>query len=611
MLRIIIITSIWLTLYGCGGSSSSGGTPTLNVPTLPAPPVSRLVLPNDYVGFFIGLTPLGTDRNLATSQQYTQALYTLDADNVITPVTFLDQDGLELDLTGNTSFTEEIHIIPLDIMVMSADYVMLTIYHRDLELDSDNDYYNLLVDLRSGDVVSAPVGLNTQGNSGRSNLTQLGRDYFPPDSRWNDTEDLYVISVDYEALNLMDEVPADDHQELVDHHLGVPCPAQPEDETEEQEDTTDETNPDSNTQDDSATEEPAEATDETQETSTCTGPTGGTISSSNPSDTQGGTEQDTTTANLIAVQNNPSHHVTADAPTPTSIYKMSLGADNQYSLEQVNLEDDRPGLGQFIVSRSGIMIYRNLDGGDNSYRVLLSDCENVTGRVSTVLLAPYTSLIVSDDEAGNSSIFEITERGTNKLMFSCNGNVTREAYSGYSARVSSLKLPYNSESIGSYDYIYPYFVNDSCQSGRLFPRQAQEIEILNPMPSIPGLPTGDPRGLRKSQMFNGKLYCIGYDANLILSIAQLDPEVDEDSYEFLDFDFGLWLPDFDTIHVLSDNHVIFSGSARNNVEVRTIMLNTDGEEFDLTDELLALKVSQQIEITPPVGTTYSTTLDEE
>lgn len=629
MMKMLIFASLWVVLYGCGGSSSSSGT-TLNVPSLPLPPVAQLELADEYVGLFIGSTPLGTNPNLATSQQYSQLLYTLDTDNNITPVTFLDQDSLPIDLTGNVSFTDEENIIPLDIMVMSPDYVMLTIFHRDLDTDPENDYYNLFVDLRSGNVVSAPVGLNLEGNSGRSSLTQLGRDYFPPDQRWNDTEDLYVISVDYEALNLLEEVALDDHEELVDHHLGVPCPVSEDEDTAEADETdgadeTDNTNPAPAADDTPPTdvaEDTSDAAEEdttTQDVSpTCTAPIGGTLSSEDATaestDTDATTPETTNeaTANLMAhtatFQQLASEN---EAPTPTSIYKMSLGEANQYSLEQVSLEDDRPGLGQFVVSRSGIMIYRNLDGGDNSYRVLLSDCENVTGRVSTVLLAPYTSLVVADDEAGNSSIFEITERGTNKLIFSCNGNVVREAYSGYSERISSLRLPFNSESISSYDFIYPYFVNSSCQSGRLFPRQAEEIDILNPMPSIPGLPSSDPRGLRKSQMFDGKLYCIGYDAGLLLSIAELNPTVSPDEYRFLDFDFGTWLPDFDTLHVLSNNHVIFSGSSRTSFDVRTIMLNTVGEEFDLTDQLLALKVAQQIEITPPQGTTYSSTLDEE
>jgi hypothetical protein len=599
---------ILITLAGCGGGGGGGGgtiTTTLNVPTLPTPPVSRLVLPTDYVGFFIGIVPLGTKKQLATSQQFTQQLYALDADNVITPITFLDTAALELDLTGNLSFASEENIVPLDIMVMNPDYIMLTLFHRNFDTDTTNDYFNLLVDLRSGTVVSAPTGLNEQGNSGRSSLTQLGRDYFPPDSRWNDTNDLYVISIDYEALDMMEEV---DHQEIIDHHTGVPCPT-----NETEDDTTDETDDtvaDPETPETDTTEETTDTTDE--EAPTCTGPVGATVTPTAPTPATDDTTPDTAAAAFVSGSFTQALTTTeTTAPTPTNIYKMSLGAANQYSLEQVSLEDDRPGLGQFVVSRSGVMIYRNLDGGDNSYRVLLEDCEEVTGRLSTVLLAPYSSLIVADDDAGNSSIFEVTERGFNKLIFSCNGNVTRQSFSGYTTQINSLRLPYNSQSIASYDYSFPYFVNSSCQGGRAFPRQEPEIEILNPMPSIPGLPNSDVRGLRKSQMFNNTLYCIGYDAGLNLSIAQLDTGNATSNYEFLTIDFGLWLPDFDTIHMLSDNHVVFTGTSRISTEVKTIMLNADGEEFDLTDTVVGLKVAQQIEVITPTGTTYSSNLVEE
>lgn len=612
MKTIIGLFILSIALIGCGGGGGGGtttATTTLNVPALPTPPVSRLVLPASYVGFFIGITPLGTNRQLATSQQFTQQLYTLDADNVITPVTFLDTTGLiELDLTGNVSFTSEENIIPLDIMVMNPDYVLLTLFHRNFDTDTENDYFNLLVDLRSGNVTSAPLGLNAQGNSGRSALTQLGRDYFPPDSRWNDTSDLYVLSVDYEALDMMEEV---DHEEIIDHHTGVPCPT-----NEVEEAPTDETTPDPIDETDPTApdaQEPetidADTTDTEETTPICTEPVGGTVT---PTPTT--TEETTAPAAALMAGSASISHATAQSTelTPTNIYKMRLGAANQYTLEQVSLEDDRPGLGQFVVSRSGIMIYRNIDGGDNSYRVLLDDCEAITGRLSTVLLAPYTSLIVADDESGNSSIFEVTERGINKLVFSCNGNVMRQSYSGYTTRISSLRLPYNSESISSYDYIYPYFINSSCQGGRIFPRPNPEINIFNPLPSILGLPSSDVRGLRKSQMFNNNLYCIGYDTGLNLTIAKLDTtNNNDDAFETLNFDFGLWLPDFDSLHLVSDDHIIFSGTSRVSTEVKTIMLNTNGEEFDLSDSLISLKVAQQIEIIPPTGTTYSSNLVEE
>lgn len=612
MKTILGLFILSIALIGCGGGGGGGtttATTTLNVPALPTPPVSRLVLPASYVGFFIGITPLGTNRQLATSQQFTQQLYTLDADNVITPVTFLDTTGLiELDLTGNVSFTSEENIIPLDIMVMNPDYVLLTLFHRNFDTDTENDYFNLLVDLRSGNVTSAPLGLNAQGNSGRSALTQLGRDYFPPDSRWNDTSDLYVLSIDYEALDMMEEV---DHEEIIDHHTGVPCPTNEEEEAPTDETTSDPIDETDPTAPDTQEPETIDAdTVDTEDTPPiCTEPIGGTVT---PAPTT--TEETTAPAAALMAGSANVSHATAQSTelTPTNIYKMRLGSANQYTLEQVSLEDDRPGLGQFVVSRSGIMIYRNIDGGDNSYRVLLDDCEAVTGRLSTVLLAPYTSLIVADDESGNSSIFEVTERGVNKLVFSCNGNIIRQSYSGYTTRISSLRLPYNSESISSYDYIYPYFINSSCQGGRIFPRPNPEINIFNPLPSILGLPSSDVRGLRKSQMFNNNLYCIGYDAGLNLTIAKLDTtNNNDDAFETLNFDFGLWLPDFDSLHLVSDDHIIFSGTSRVSTEVKTIMLNTNGEEFDLSDSLISLKVAQQIEITPPTGTTYSSNLVEE
>jgi len=597
---------------GCGGGSSTSETSTVNLPDIPTPPVSRLVLSNDYVGFLIGSQPIGVDPNLATSQQFSQYLYQLDANDNITPVTLLDQSALAWDLTGNVTFTSEEHIIPLDVMVMSEDYILLTIHHRNFDTDTDNDYYNLLVDLATGFVVGAPVGLNEEGNSGRSNLTLLGRDYFPPDSRWNDSQELYVVSVDFDELDLMTSgefVEDPDHEELVDHHSGVPCPPVLEEDT-----TTDETDTatedsateTTDTDEDATTDTEEVATDDTTIGSTCVD-TSTSETTEEVTDTEDDTENVSANSLELPLENatSPMARATDDdeTPIPTAIYRMSLGTGGSYGLEKVSAEDDRPGLGQFIVSRAGIIIYRNIDGGDNSYRVLLEHCEGITGRLSTVLLAPHTSLIVADDDQGNSSIFEITQRGMNKLLFSCNGSVSREAYSGYSVGINSLRLPYNSPSIASYDYAYPFFLNDSCEGGRLFPQQVPVSEILNPMPSIPGLPSGDVRGLRKSQMINGRLYCIGYDAGLDLTIAELEPSTTSDQYQFLNYNFGFWLPNFDTVHVLGNGNIIFTGDSRTSTDVNTIMLNLDGTETNLNDTLLGLKIMQQIEITPPPVTT--------
>ncbi len=613
-----------LTSIGACGGGGGASAPVLNLPDVPDSPVSRLVLSDDFIGFLIASQPIGTDPRLSTSHQFSQQLYQIDADNNITPVVMLDTLGAELDLVGNLSFTQEDNIIPLDVMIMSSEYILLTIFHRNFDLDPDNDYFNLLVELRTGIVVEAPVGLNQQGNSGRSSLTTLGRDYFPPDTRWNDTEDLYVVSVDYDALDMMisGELEVDpDHEEPVDHHSGVPCPPAIED-SDTTDDTSEETElaatDNTDTTDTTEDTDTIEATTDTltDTTDTSTEPTEQvTATCVEPAEDIAQTTEDTSTdteqtANALAVTE-PIFKQYArilarasddeEVPVPTAIYRMNLGESSTYSLEKISASDDRPGLGQFIASRSGVVIYRNLDGGDNSYRVLLDHCEGVTGRLSTVLIALNTSLILADDAAGNSSIFEVTEHGMNQLYFSCNGNVERRAFSGYSTGIISLKLPFNSPSIASYHFQYPYFINDSCQGGRLFPQQIPFTQVFNPMPSIPGLRGQDVRGLRKSQIFNGKLYCIGYDTALQLSVAELDPSDPAPSYDFLGFNFTNWLPQFDTIHVLGNSQVIFTGTTRTNPDINTVILDIDGTATNLNDTLGGLKVAQQIDITPPTS----------
>lgn len=647
-LCIFLWIAVALQLTACGGSSSSAG-PTLNLPNLPQPPVSRVELGDDFVGFIIGKQPLSTDRATAQSNQFSQFLYEIDGDSNITPVPMFDASDTQLDLTGNLSFTSEANVIPLDVMVMSPDYLLLTLYSRDFDTDPDNDYYNLLIDLHNGSVVPAPVGLNTQGNSGRSALTQLGRDYFPPDGRWNDTAELYVISVDYEALDLMEAGELQDFDyEPVDHHNGVPCPVGgSEDEPEANDDTTtDDTTEDTAT--DEETETPTDTADDTDsESTTDTDDTGDTEASeatpagatcSDPDTTTPNTDTDANTTNTGSATttepivdatelNNsgsfdedgnplengqdprPVNPISDDPPeepdTPTAVYRMTLASANQYQLIKVSAEGDRPGLGQFIASRSGILIYRNDDGGDNSYRVILSNCENITGRLSTVLIAPNTTLIVADDSQGNSTIYEVTQRGANRLEFSCNGDVRRIAHTAYTTGVNSLRMPFNSPSIAPYDYEYPFFVESSCYTGRLFPTGLPVTEVSNPMPPVPGLPSADPRGLRKSQRFGGNLYCIGYDAALEVAIAQLNTTTEPASYTFLPFDFGNWLPSFDTLHVTSSSQLLFTGNTRSNPDIRTIMLNIDGTETDLSDTLGGFQVGQQVEITPPPLNVYT------
>jgi hypothetical protein len=504
-----------------------------------------------------------------------------------------DAAGEQIDFTGNLSYTDIENLTPLDIMVLSPDYLLLTLYQRNFDQDDDNDYYNLLIDLHDGSVVSAPLGLNLQGNSGRSSLTQAGRDVFPPDSRWNLSQNLYVVGIDYEELGLMqsDNYAVDDRPEIVDHHSGVPCPTNEtevaEEETEVAEEETEETEE----------TEVGDTTDETITNQTEPVETGqiceGTVGASTSDPDQDDSVLETSDAADIK-----------NLPTPTALYRMDLAAGNQYELIKVSAPDDRPGLGQVIISDNGIIIYRNDDGGDNSYRVLIPDCEGVTGRLSTVLLAPFSTLIMAPDRNSVSSVFEVTYSGMNKLLFSCNGNIEKQAYTAYSTKVESLKMPYNSKSITTYDYAYPYFLNTSCQSASLFPAQPGFTSILSPMPIIPGLPSGDVRGIRKSQFLDSRLYCIGYNSALELSIAELDPSDSYPVYEFLNFDFSAWIPRFDTVHVLSNNNVIFTGNTRVASTIRTIMMDTSGVQTDLGDALGGLMVAQQIEIIPP-GTIYT------
>jgi hypothetical protein len=618
VIRFVFLLLACLSLVGCGGGGGGGdAAAVLNQPALPVAPIASLTLGDDFVGFIIGKQPLNLDPSSADSLRFTQQLYELDADNNITPVPMFDSEGVQIDFIGNLSFTDVENITPLDIMVLSPDYLLLTVFHRNFDLDDNNDYFNLLIDLHDGSVTAAPLGLNTEGNSGRSNLTQAGRDVFPADTRWNLTDDLYVISVDYDELGLMQSVDyvLDEDPEIVDHHNGVPCPVNEEEsDTIDETDTTDTTDV-TDTTDETTDTDTTAATDETTET--CVGTVGASTQNTDTTTPEETTDiLDETTDNSDETSDTTeetsleSTFDINDLPTPTALYRMDLAEGNQYTLVKVSAPDDRPGLGQLIISDNGTIIYRNDDGGDNSYRVLIPDCEGVTGRVSTVLLAPFNSLIIAPDRDGISSVFEVTYSGMNKLHFSCNGNIEREAYTAYSTSVSSLKLPYNSPSIATYDYAYPYFLNTSCQSANLFPAQPGFTSILSPMPIIPGLARDDVRGIRKSQFFDDKLYCIGYNASLELAVAELDPSNAYPQYEFLNFDFDAWIPRFDTVHVLSNGNVIFTGTTRVASTVRTIMVDTAGVETDLGDALGGLVVAQQIEIIPP-GATYTLPTVEE
>ncbi len=198
LIRIVFIIIFSWALIGCGGSSEGAAGPVLapNQPSLPASPVDRITLGDNYVGFIIGKKPLSLDPRSADSLKFTQQLYELDADNNITPVPMFDIAGEQIDFTGNLSYTDLENLTPLDIMVLSPDYLLLTLYHRNFDQNTDNDYFNLLINLQDGGVTAAPLGLNQQGNSGRSSLTKAGRDVFPPDSRWTLSDSLSVVSVD-------------------------------------------------------------------------------------------------------------------------------------------------------------------------------------------------------------------------------------------------------------------------------------------------------------------------------------------------------------------------------------------------------------------------------
>lgn len=574
-----------------------------SVPQLPAAPVTSLTLGTNYAGFFIGTDGVLADGTLSQVLQYNQRLYELSATNAISEVPLLNGTD-PFDMAGNIVFPDNEGLIPNDLLVLSEKYILLAVRKRDLDGDADNDYHNLFVDLSTGTATAAPLGLNKEGNSGSLSVTTAGRDYFPPDARWNDTDDLYVIDVDYETLGLMESGEfVEDANEPVDHSAGVPdlsCNNPPAQEAADPDSTDDTETTDADT--DTETTEPAPDTADTATDNTTA------TTSSNCDNTETDTT-DTTDANDVTagaqslesmgLARSISPRSSDEEPEiPTAVYRVRLGADGTYSLDKISAPGDRPGLGQFVVSRSGVMIYRNEDGGDNSYRVLISGCEEVTGRLSTVLRLKNSTLLVADDSAGNSTIFEVTQRGINKLYFSCNGNVIRESYSGYTTGINSLRMPFNSESIAPYEYEFPFLISAACDTVRLFPRQDPEAEVINPMPPVPGLPSQDPRTLRKAQYFDQKLYCIGYNESLDLNVAELDPSTSS-GFTTLNFDLSAWSTNFSTIHLLDASNIIFTGQLRTSTGFRTIKVSDQGVETDLTETLGGLEVRQHVEITPP------------
>lgn len=590
LIPYLILVSV-LSACGGGGGGTDSPTPQLNLPDLPTPPVSALDITDNYAGFIIAKKPISTDPGSAASEQFSQRLYQIDEDNQISEVVLRDTDNAAIDLTGNLSFVSEEHIIPLDVMIMNEQYILLSLFSRDFDGNEENDYHNLLINLDDGNVVAAPVGLNTSGNSGRSFLSDPGRDYFPPDNRWNFTNDLYVISVDYDALGMMD-TDYNPKYELIDHHNGVPCPNS----TPTTDDATDDSSDDPAAEDDPAQEdaapdEPAEDTESESQDST---------SEDNQTcvDTVPLPEREQEPENSEEEEDDTEQESDLDGRTPTALYRMVLDDTNVYELIKVNLEDDRPDLGQFVALSDGTLIYRNADGGDNSYRVVQPDCPTITGRVSTVLIAPRTTLMIAQNRQGEEAVFEVSGNAISELIFTCNGDIIPKAYAAFDTTMEGLNLPLNSRSIAPYDYANPYIVNTRCQTIEAFENSGY-LNVQTPLPLIPGLPSGDTRGLRKSQFLDGDLYCIGYDSASELTIMRLSPNTDPVSYSTLNFDFSDWLPDFDTIHMLSGDSVVFTGSSRTNPQLRTVIIDTDGNETVITDDLQGLQVLQQIEISPP------------
>lgn len=608
-LFVQLSTSILLSACIASGSGDPEPFQTAepaSVPQLPTPPVTSLTLGTTYTGFFIGTDGLLPDGTLSQVLQYNQRMYELSATNVITEVPLLN--GTEaFDLGGNIVFPDNEGLIPNDLMVLSEKYILLAVRQRDLDGDADNDYHNLFVDLTTGIVTAAPLGLNNEGNSGSLHVATAGRDYFPPDARWNDTEDLYVIDVDYETLGLMESGEfVEEENEPVDHSAGVPnlaCNNPPA--TDDTADDTGNDRADDTATDDATTDTATDATD-TATTDTTTD----TTTDCPATDTTDEATTDTATDNTdvtAAAQSLESMGLTRsinsrsteeETKIPTAVFRVRLGADGTYSLDKISAPGDRPGLGQFVVSRSGVMIYRNEDGGDNSYRVLISGCEDITGRLSTVLRLKNSTLMVADDAAGESTIFEITQRGINKLYFSCNGNVIRESYSGYTTGINSLRMPVNSQTTAPYEYEYPYLISSTCDTVRLFPRQDPESVVENPMPPIPGLPSQDPRTLRKAQYFNQRLYCLGYDEALVFTVSELNPATTT-GFMDLNFDLSAWSPDFSTLHLLDASNIVFTGQPRGSFGFQTIQISDQGVETDLTATIGGLEVKQHIEITPP------------
>lgn len=553
-----LLSGLIFCLHGCVGAGAGDPAPyptaePASLPQLPVAPVTTLNINTRSTSLMLGRQPLSTASSDPLSLYYTQQLYQLEAaDPLVTddvdkliPVELTGTGGTALDLTGNLSYLAQAQVIPQDLMRLNDQYWLLALTYRDLDKDDGNNNFNLLIDLETGTTYSAPLGLNPTGNSGELPQGSQMRDYFPPDNRFNDTDELYVLDVDYDLLAQYPDGIVDDDPEPVDH-----------------------VNP---------------------------------ISDGNDTEADSGTGSTSTTATTstgTTTANSGSSDAEAEKVIPTALYRMRVSEAGAYTLDKISAAGDRPGLGQFAASRAGVLIYRNLDAGDDAYRVLISGCDEVTGRVSTRLYLPNSTLLVANDSDGSSSIFEVTERGINKLIFNCNGNLTRMAYSGYEQKVSSLRMSQNSTAIGPYSYTNGYLASKRCETLELFPRKDPQTPVQNPMPSIPGLGS-DYRSLRRLQNLNGQFVCIGYDASGWPHVYGINHTRKSSAYALLPYDLDNWIFNFDTIWLLNNGQLIFSGYPRTGYLTTTQLLDASGNYTDVSESLGGLIPMQLLVLPEP------------
>jgi hypothetical protein len=544
-----LIFCLCFSLYGCVGAGVGDPLPyptaqPASLPQIPVAPVTSLTLNKRASSLLIARQPLSTAGSDPLSLYYSQQVFQLvradplvlnDIDKLI-PVPLMGTATETLDLTGNLSLLDKQQVIPTDLMPLNDQYWLLALSYRDLDKDETNNNFNLLIDLSTGTAYSAPLGLNPQGNSGELPQGAQMRDYFPPDNRFNDTADLYVLDVDYALLAQYPDGIVDTDPEPVDH-----------------------VNPITDTSTDTAS------------TSTTTTPT----TTATPS---------TTATTTTSSTNTSSDTSTAEKVIPTALYRMRVSDAGAYTLDKISAPGDRPGLGQFAASRAGVLIYRNLDAGDDAYRVLISGCDEVTGRVSARLYLPNSTLMVADDSDGNSAIFEVTERGINKLIFNCNGTLTRLAYSGYTQKVSSLRMGQNSTATGPYRYDNGYLASNRCETLELFPQKDPQTTVQNPMPSVPGLGS-DYRSLRRLQNLGQQFVCLGYNASGWPRVYGLNHSVKGSEYLQLPYNIDNWVINFDSFFMLDNGQLLFSGYPRTGYQTTTQLLDAQGNYQDVSDTL--------------------------